>query len=84
MVINTGLLFFTCSFEINMGLLRTLAFMVLAYFVWRFLDNFFSGNGGDKRSRPKKKDDVKFRQKPRDKGHIPDDEGDYIDFEESK
>ena len=67
-----------------MGLLRTIAFMVLAYFVWRFLDNVFSGNGGNKGPRQRKNDDVKFRQKPSDKGHIPDDEGDYIDFEESK
>ncbi|MFY0672191.1 MAG: hypothetical protein JXQ87_02225 [Bacteroidia bacterium] len=66
-----------------MGLLRTIAFMVLAYFVWRFLDNFFSGNGSKGRS-SKKNDDVKYTQKPDDKGHIPDDEGDYIDFEESK
>ncbi len=65
------------------GLIKTIFYIVLAYYVWRLLDNFFGNNGGQKQRR-KSNSDVKFQQKPQDKSHIPDNEGDYIDYEELK
>lgn len=66
-----------------MGILRYIFLFVIGYFVWRTLDNLFSKNKGQPGRRPQNQN-VKFKEKPQDKSHIPDDEGDYIDYEEMK
>lgn len=65
---------------------RFVLFSTIAYFIWRLLDSAFSS----KRSRSRRKPDQRPYQQntttavPKEKQIIPDEEGDYIDFEEVK
>lgn len=66
---------------------RFVLFSTIAYFIWRLLDSAFSSRSG--RSR-RKRDQGPYQQNtssttiPKEKQIIPDEEGDYIDFEEMK
>lgn len=63
------------------GLFRTLFYIVMVWFVWRWLDKMVGG-GRRMRSNPNET----RRQNPSSREVVPDDskEGEYVDFEEMK
>ena len=63
------------------GLFRTLFYIVMVWFVWRWLDKMVGG-GRRMRCNPNET----RRQNPSSREVVPDDskEGEYVDFEEMK
>jgi hypothetical protein len=63
------------------GLFRTLFYIVMVWFVWRWLDKMV---GGGRRMR--RNPNETRRQNPSSREVVPDDskEGEYVDFEEMK
>lgn len=69
------------------ALLRTILLLVIGYYVWKLIDA--ARNGGRQRSRygrntQREDDQTRVRYSPKEQSHIPDDEGDYIDYEDVK
>ena len=59
--------------------------MIVGFFVWRLLDAaFFKKDKKRSNNKSQQQDDVRFKHKPQDKGHISDNAGEYIDYEELK
>jgi len=66
-------------------LLRFIFFFFIASMVWRFVSAlFFPKPSGNTRSTGQRREGVKVTSKGKDESYIPDNEGDYIDFEEVK
>ena len=68
-----------------MAILRTLVFIVIGYYVLKLVDAaFFSKNAAKGQNSRQRKPQTKVKFNRTDKSHIPDSEGDYIDYQEIK
>ncbi|MCB0739327.1 MAG: hypothetical protein KDC92_17605 [Bacteroidetes bacterium] len=68
-----------------MALLRTLVFVLIGYYVWKIVDAaLFSGNKRSREPNGHSTGATKVKYNTADKSHIPDSEGDYIDYQEIK
>jgi hypothetical protein len=65
-----------------MSLFKYIFLFVIGYAVWRLLDSVFASRTGPTRQPPSGGTQTGPKQNP--KPRIPDTEGDYIDFEETK